>query len=114
MRVSAWVCSRAPATPCVRLCAHSHAHSHIKLCVWAVCMVVPSCMASFHRLSETSSLRHQATMPAAPSPDTLPDEKERGLKIMEDPRVPEAIKAELARRIDKQGPFDIRCVEWRD
>ncbi len=69
-----------------------------------------SCLASFHRLSETSSHRHQTPMPTAPHPEYLPDEKERGLKVLVDPRFPDVMKEELAKRIDKQGPIDIRCV----
>ena len=42
-------------------------------------------------------------MPDAPAPESLPDEKERMAVLLEDARIPKVVKAEIEKRMDKQG-----------
>ena len=62
-----------------------------------------TCMASFHRIDEESQFSHQTKAPAAPDPDSVPDQAGRVRKMIEDPRIPDKIKEVLAKELTKQG-----------
>jgi acyl-CoA thioesterase II len=65
--------------------------------------VIFSCMASFHRQDEQSTASFQTSMPVVPPAESLPTQQQRVERMLQDPRLPEALKPVLKKQFSRVG-----------